>query len=131
MSGAPSGVSRLGRATPTFLQTVLLAIHLLPMLMLVFTADKNITEIVAELIPTAANKVGANFSPLPDFVSNVHQWIESLRMGAFSMGWAEDYVWQQPMATPQMGLLRVDMIRSGLRKIPPAKRNHLYYIMPQ
>ena len=38
---------------------------------------------------------------------------------------------QQPMATPQMGLLRVDMIRSGLRKIPAAKRNHLYYIMPQ
>ena len=51
------------------------------------------------------------------------QWVESLRLGAFTMGWAEDYIWQQPMGTPQMGLLRVDQIRAGLRKIPDADRN--------
>eukprot|EP01051_Picozoa_sp_SAG22_P029522 SAG22_NODE_10986_length_506_cov_1.007371_2_plen_99_part_01 len=77
-----------------------------------------------------AKKIGANFSPLPDFVSNIHQWVEALRLGAFTMGWAEDYIWQQPMGTPQMGLLRVDQIRAGLRKVPDADRNMMYYIMP-
>jgi hypothetical protein len=155
---------------------------------------RNITTFVGEMLPKAKNKIGANFSPLPDFVSNIHQvcaarasdkrvffysrmppairlhvrpwqppvvcverwpapcvlpdghppvcfrdrrlappvlsggrppvqWVESLRLGAFTMGWAEDYIWQQPMGTPQMGLLRVDQIRAGLRKIPDADRN--------
>jgi hypothetical protein len=87
----------------------------------------NVTSVLGEILPAARDFMGANFSPLP-FVGAVFQWVEGLRLGAVTMGWSEDYAFQIPLATPQMNNLRVDMIRSGLRKRPNPQM--MQYIMP-
>jgi len=93
-------------------------------------AQKAITD--EELAKNPRAQVGANFSPhYPEhhaFIGEVYKWVSLFRGGGMTAPWAEDYIWQIPVGTPQMNGINLDMFRAGLRGKPNAKI--IYYVMP-
>ncbi|MHB0939164.1 MAG: hypothetical protein ACYC6A_22460 [Armatimonadota bacterium] len=93
-------------------------------------AQKAITD--AKLKENPQLLVGANFSPhYPEhhaFIGETYKWVSLFREGGMTMPWAEDYIWQIPVGTPQMNGINLDLFRAGIRGKPEAKI--LYYVMP-
>jgi hypothetical protein len=85
------------------------------------------TRAVQRCLPEA--EVGANYSPHDGhyYVGSTHKWISLFRAGAMTMPWSEDYVFQVPVASPQVNLLAVDTLRAGIRGRPGAKLH--YYVL--
>jgi hypothetical protein len=77
-------------------------------------------------------QVGANYSPhYPEhhaFIGETYKWVSLFREGGMITPWAEDYIWQIPVGTPQMNGINLDLFRAGIRGKPEAKI--LYYVMP-
>ncbi len=94
-------------------------------------AMKAQTEAIAKHCPNA--DVGANYSPhhggaLHSYLGEVFKWVTAFRAGGLTLPWAEDYVWQVPVGSPQMNGINLDLFRAGLRGQPA--RKILYYVMP-
>ncbi len=89
---------------------------------------KERTDILRRALPNAG--IGANFSPHMGhlYLGPTHQWISLFREGAMTMPWGEDFVFQVPVASPQVNFLMVDMFRAALRGSPNGKI--MYYVMP-
>jgi hypothetical protein len=93
-------------------------------------AIKQRTDILRQHLPNAA--VGANYSPhYPSehmFLGEVFKWVSVFREGGMTLPWSEDYIWQVPIATPQMNQLNFALFRAALRDKPDGKI--MYYVMP-
>jgi len=93
-------------------------------------AIKQRTDILREHLPNA--HIGANFSPhYPTdhaYLGEVHKWVSVFRAGGMTMPWSEDYIWQMPVATPQVNHISLDLFRAGLRH-HPGRPIH-FYVMP-
>ena len=93
-------------------------------------AIKQRTDILRQHLPNAA--VGANYSPhYPSehmFLGEVFKWVTVFREGGMTLPWSEDYIWQVPIATPQMNQLNFALFRAALRDKPDGKI--MYYVMP-
>lgn len=92
---------------------------------------KALTDVIRKYCPNAA--IGANFSPhhggtLHSYLGEVFKWVTSFREDGLTLPWAEDYVWQVPVGSPQMNGINLDLFRAGLRGKPNGKI--LYYVMP-
>jgi len=93
-------------------------------------AQKAVTDEKLQANPKAL--IGANYSPhypvQHAFIGEVFKWVSLFRAGGMTMPWAEDYIWQIPVGTPQMNGINLDLFRAGIRGKPDAKI--LYYVMP-
>jgi len=93
-------------------------------------AIKERTDILRRHLPNAA--IGANYSPhyLQEhlYLGEVHKWVSVFREEAMTLPWSEDYIWQIPVASPQINGINLDLFRAGLRGKP--HRRILYYVMP-
>lgn len=93
-------------------------------------ATKQRTDILRKHLPNAS--VGANFSPhYPQehmFLGEVFKWVSVFRDDGMTLPWSEDYIWQVPVATPQLNNINLDLFRAGLRHKP--ERKIQYYVMP-
>ena len=93
-------------------------------------AIKQRTDILRQHLPNAA--VGANYSPhYPSehaFLGEVFKWVSVFRESGMTLPWSEDYIWQVPIATPQMNQLNLALFRAALRGRPDGKI--MYYVMP-
>jgi hypothetical protein len=91
---------------------------------------KERTDILRRHLPNAG--IGANFSPhYPTehmFLGEVYKWVSVFREDGMTLPWAEDYVWQVPVVSPQVNHLNLDLFRAGLRGKPG--RGIHYYVMP-
>jgi hypothetical protein len=91
---------------------------------------KDATDVIRKYCPQAG--VGANYSPhgtpAQAFLGNVSQWVTTFRDDALTLPWSEDYVWQVPVASPQMNEISLDLFRAGIRGKPD--RKILMYVMP-
>ncbi len=92
---------------------------------------KQLTDALRRNLPNA--RIGANFSPhhggsVHSYLGEVFKWVTCFREGGLTLPWAEDYVWQVPVGSPQMNEINLDLFRAGLRGKPDAKI--LYYVMP-
>lgn len=91
---------------------------------------KKRTDILRRHLPHAS--VGANYSPhYPSehmFLGEVFKWVTVFRKEGMTLLWSEDYIWQVPVATPQMNHINLDLFRAGLRGRPD--RKIMYYVMP-
>lgn len=89
---------------------------------------KTLTDILRRNLPNAG--IGANFSPhhSPVYLGATHKWVSLFREGGMTMPWSEDYIFQMPVATPQMNLLSLDLFRAGVRGDHRAKIH--FYVMP-
>ncbi len=91
---------------------------------------KQRTDILRRHLPNAG--IGANFSPhYPSehmFLGEVFKWVTVFREGGMTLPWSEDYIWQVPIATPQMNHINFALFRAALRGKPDAKI--MYYVMP-
>ncbi|MDA1053929.1 MAG: beta-galactosidase trimerization domain-containing protein [Planctomycetota bacterium] len=91
---------------------------------------KQRTDILRRHLPNAG--IGANFSPhYPQehmFLGEVFKWATVFRDSGMTLPWSEDYIWQVPVATPQMNNINLDLFRAGLRHHPD--RKIMYYVMP-
>lgn len=76
-------------------------------------AYKAFTDATLQRIPLAL--VGANFSPDHMHGSPVFQFIRAFREGSFNLPWAEDWIWQIPVGTPQQVSLVLHQFQAGLR----------------
>lgn len=85
------------------------------------------TAILHKCFPKAG--IGANFSPHQGhlYLGDTHQWITPFRDGALTMPWSEDYIFQVPVASPQINELAVDILRAGVRGKEGARIQ--YYVM--
>ncbi|NQU12186.1 beta-galactosidase trimerization domain-containing protein [bacterium] len=93
--------------------------------------QKKLTDVLRGCLPNA--HIGANFSPHHGggeytFLGEVFKWVTCFRDQGMTLPWAEDYIWQVPVGTPQMNGINLDLFRAGLRGQPEAKL--LYYVMP-
>jgi hypothetical protein len=88
---------------------------------------KERTDILRKYLPNAG--IGANFSPhgQPMYLGSTHHWISLFREDGMTMPWGEDYIFQVPVASPQVNFLMVDMFRAGIRGKPDRKIH--YYVM--
>jgi hypothetical protein len=88
---------------------------------------KERTDILRKHLPNAG--IGANFSPHghPMYLGSTHHWISLFREDGMTMPWGEDYIFQVPVASPQVNFLMVDMFRAGIRG-KPGRKIH-YYVM--
>ena len=88
------------------------------------------TDILRQQLPNAG--IGANFSPhYPQehlYLGEVFKWVTVFREGGMTLPWGEDYIWQVPVASPQINNINLDLYRAGLRGRPDGKI--LYYVMP-
>ncbi|HPP08903.1 MAG TPA: hypothetical protein PK303_07280, partial [bacterium] len=94
-------------------------------------AIKQLTDTLRKYLPNAG--IGANFSPHHggyehSYLGEVFQWINCFREDGLTMPWAEDYIWQIPVGSPQMNEINLDLFRAGLRGKPERKIH--YYVMP-
>jgi hypothetical protein len=89
---------------------------------------KERTDIIRRYLSNAG--VGANFSPHHQhmYLGDTHHWISVFREDAMTMPWGEDYIWQVPVASPQINGIMLDMFRAAVRHRPEAKIH--YYVMP-
>jgi len=89
---------------------------------------KDRTDILKAHLPNAG--IGANFSPHHKhmYLGPTHQWISLFREDGMTMPWGEDYIFQVPVASPQINSLMVDMFRASIRNKPERKIH--YYVMP-
>jgi len=88
------------------------------------------TDVLRKYLPNAG--IGANFSPhggaTHAFLGGVDHWVNAFRDDVLTLPWAEDYIWQLPMGTPQMNSINLDLFRAGIRGKPDDKI--MYYVMP-
>lgn len=86
------------------------------------------TAVLHRCFPNAG--IGANFSPHREhlYLGATHQWISPFRDGSLTMPWGEDYVFQVPVASPEVNSLAVDMYRAAIRQHPEERIQ--YYVMP-
>lgn len=91
---------------------------------------KERTDILRQQLPNAG--IGANFSPhYPQehlYLGEVFKWVSVFRQEGMTQPWGEDYIWQVPVASPQVNNINLDLFRAGLRGKPDAKIH--YYVMP-
>jgi len=91
---------------------------------------KEQTDMLRKYLPNAG--IGANFSPhggaTHAFLGGVDHWVNTFRDDTLTMPWAEDYIWQLPMGTPQMNSINLDLFRAGIRG--KANDKIMYYVMP-
>ncbi|MHB9106909.1 MAG: beta-galactosidase trimerization domain-containing protein [Armatimonadota bacterium] len=92
---------------------------------------KKQTDALRKHLPNA--RIGANFSPhhggyVHSYLGEVFQWVDCFRNDGMTLPWAEDYIWQVPVGTPQMNGINLDLFRAGIRGKPD--RKILYYVMP-
>jgi hypothetical protein len=92
---------------------------------------KKLTDALRKHLPNA--QIGANFSPhhggyVHSYLGEVFQWVDCFRNDGMTLPWAEDYIWQLPVGTPQMNGINLDLFRAGNRGKPD--RKILYYVMP-
>ncbi len=91
---------------------------------------KERTDILRRHLPRAG--IGANFSPhYPQehmFLGEVFKWVSVFRSGGMTLPWSEDYIWQVPVATPQLNHINLDLFRAANRHHP--ERKIIYYVMP-
>ncbi len=93
-------------------------------------AIKQRTDILRRHLPNA--QIGANFSPhYPtehSFLGETFKWVSCFRQDGMTLPWSEDYIFQVPVASPQINNINLDLFRAGLRGKPD--RKILYYVMP-
>ena len=94
-------------------------------------AQKAMTDTLRKHLPNA--HIGANFSPHHGGgeytqLGAVFSWINCFRQDGMTLPWAEDYIWQVPVGSPQMNAINLDMFRAGNRGKP--ERRIMYYVMP-
>jgi hypothetical protein len=92
---------------------------------------KKLTDVLRKYLPNAG--IGANFSPhhggyAHSYLGKVFQWVSCFREDGLTMPWAEDYIWQVPVGSPQMNEINLDLFRAGIRGKPDRKIH--YYVMP-
>ncbi len=92
---------------------------------------KKLTDVLRNYLPNAG--IGANFSPHHGgyehaYLGEVFQWVNCFREDGLTMPWAEDYIWQVPVGSPQMNEINLDLFRAGIRGKPDRKIH--YYVMP-
>lgn len=91
---------------------------------------KERTDILRKQLPNAG--IGANYSPhYPQehlYLGEVHKWVSVFRQEGMTLPWGEDYIWQVPVASPQVNNINLDLFRAGLRGNPDGRI--LYYVMP-
>ncbi|HJN12947.1 MAG TPA: beta-galactosidase trimerization domain-containing protein [Pirellulaceae bacterium] len=91
---------------------------------------KQRTDILRNHLPNAG--IGANFSPHNPqehmFLGEVFKWISVFRDSGMTLPWSEDYIWQVPVATPQLNNINLDLFRAANRHHPD--RKIIYYVMP-
>jgi len=93
--------------------------------------EKKLTDTLRGRLPNAL--IGANFSPhhggsAHTYLGEVFKWVSCFREQGLTLPWAEDYIWQIPVGTPQMNGINLDLFRAGQRNNPGSKI--LYYVMP-
>jgi hypothetical protein len=93
--------------------------------------QKELTDVLRRNLPNA--QIGANYSPhhggyVHTYLGPVFQWVSCFRQDGMTLPWAEDYIWQVPVGTPQMNGINLDLFRAGLRG--KSGRKILYYVMP-
>ena len=90
---------------------------------------KERTDILRKHLPNAG--IGANYSPhypAPHrYLGEVFKWVTPFRQEAMTQPWSEDYIFQMPVATPQMNNINLDLLRAGSRYHPDQKLH--YYCM--
>lgn len=90
---------------------------------------KERTDILRKHLPNAG--IGANYSPhypAPHrYLGEVFKWVTPFRKEAMTQPWSEDYIFQMPVATPQMNNINLDLLRAGSRYHPDQKLH--YYCM--
>jgi len=93
-------------------------------------AIKQRTDILRRHLPNA--QIGANFSPhYPvehSFLGETYKWVTCFRQDGMTLPWSEDYIFQVPVASPQINHINLDLFRAGLRGKPD--RKIMYYVMP-
>ncbi|MEI7437172.1 MAG: beta-galactosidase trimerization domain-containing protein, partial [bacterium] len=93
--------------------------------------QKLYTDVLRQNLPNA--QIGANFSCHHgggeySYLGEVYKWINCFRQDGMTLPWAEDYVWQVPVGSPQMNSINLDLFRAGNRGKP--NRKIMYYVMP-
>jgi hypothetical protein len=93
--------------------------------------QKKLTDTLRRHLPNA--HIGANFSPHHGGgeytqLGEVFKWVECFRQDGMTLPWAEDYIWQVPVGSPQMNGINLDLFRAGQRGKPG--RKIMYYVMP-
>jgi len=90
---------------------------------------KERTDILRKHLPNAG--IGANYSPhypAPHrYLGEVFKWVTPFRQEAMTQPWSEDYIFQMPVATPQINNINLDLLRAGSRYHPDQKIH--YYCM--
>lgn len=92
---------------------------------------KELTDILRKHFKEVG--IGANFSPHHggykySYLGETHKWIRCFRKEALTMPWAEDYIWQIPVGSPQMNGINLDLLRGGI--IDKNWMKIHYYVMP-
>ena len=90
---------------------------------------KERTDILRKHLPNAG--IGANYSPhypAPHrYLGEVYKWVTIFREEGMTQPWSEDYIFQMPVATPQINNINLDLLRAGARNNPGQKIH--YYCM--
>jgi len=93
-------------------------------------AIKQRTDILRRHLPHA--HIGANYSPhYPvehSFLGETYKWVTCFRQDGMTLPWSEDYIFQVPVASPQINHINLDLFRAALRGKPD--RKIMYYVMP-
>lgn len=94
-------------------------------------AQKTLTDTLRKHLPNA--HIGANFSPHHGGgeytqLGAVYSWVNCFRQDGMTLPWAEDYIWQVPVGSPQMNAINLDLFRAGIRG--KTDRKIMYYVMP-
>lgn len=93
--------------------------------------QKLYTDVLRRNLPNA--HIGANYSCHHgggeySYLGEVFKWVDCFRKDGMTLPWAEDYVWQVPVGSPQMNGINLDLFRAGNRGKPD--RKIMYYVMP-
>lgn len=90
---------------------------------------KERTDILRQHLPNAG--IGANYSPhypaQHRYLGEVYKWVTIFREEGMTQPWSEDYIFQMPVATPQINNINLDLLRAGVRNRPDQKIH--YYCM--
>jgi len=93
-------------------------------------AIKQRTDILRRQLPNA--RIGANFSPHYPvehaFLGETYKWVSCFRQDGMTLPWSEDYIFQVPVASPQINNINLDLFRAALRGKPD--RKIMFYVMP-
>lgn len=93
-------------------------------------AVKQRTDILRRHLPQA--HIGANFSPHYPvehaFLGETYKWVTCFRQDGMTLPWSEDYIFQVPVASPQINHINLDLFRAANRGRPD--RQIMYYVMP-